>query len=299
VIAPSFADLSALRMVLAELDITATTTTQLLAGAQLATVPLDEYSFAVAVLPASGPGGTPADTPTTILLEAGIALGRGIPLIVLAEDPDEGLPALGGLASNVWTIGGAKDAASIRLHLTLFTRVLEITEPARNSVPRRLATSTAPQATSTAETTGRPSQSLRKRNQSLEKEVLSLLQVGGAKVESAAVSSGGDRVDAAALIPGTEQILGPVLIEVKALRGQHGLSAAVDQLTAFLVRSKAMLGLVVYDGPRQKPQSARGFPIVAVMHVDELRDHVREGSLGSTLIYARNAAVHADLRHDA
>ena len=55
VIAPSFADLSALWTVLAELGITATTTTQLLAGAQLATVPLDEYSFAVAVLPASRP----------------------------------------------------------------------------------------------------------------------------------------------------------------------------------------------------------------------------------------------------
>ena len=299
VIAPSFADLSALRTVLAELDITATTTTQLLAGAQLATVPLDEYSFAVAVLPASGPGGTPAETPATILLEAGIALGRGIPLIVLAEDPDEDLPALGGLASNVWTIGGAKDAASIRLHLTLFTKVLEITEPTRNSVPRHLAPPTVPQRTSTAETTGRPGESLQERARSLEREVLTLLQAGGAEVESEAVSSGGDRVDAAALIPGTEQILGPVLIEVKALRGQRGLSATVDQLTAFLVRSKAMLGLVVYDGPHQTPRPARGFPIVAIMHIDELREHVRQGSLGSALIYARNAAIHGDLRHDA
>ena len=233
----------------------------------------------------------------TILLETGIALGRGMPLIVLAEDSDEDLPALGGLASNVWTIVGATDAASIRLHLTLFTKVLETTEPARSSAPR-LAPTTAPQRTST-EATGRPALSLQERNQSLEKEVLSLLQAGGAEVESEAVSSGGDRVDAAVLIPGTERILGPVLIEVKTLRGQHGISAAVDQLTAFLVRSRAMLGLVVYDGPRQASRPVRGFPIVAIMHIDELRDHVREGSLGSTLIYIRNAAVHADLRHDA
>ena len=58
-IAPSYADLSALRTVLAELGITATATTQLLAGTQLATVPLDEFSFAVAELSAFGPNGTP------------------------------------------------------------------------------------------------------------------------------------------------------------------------------------------------------------------------------------------------
>ena len=282
VIAPSYADLSALRTVLAELGITATATTQLLVGAQLATVPLDEFSFAVAVLPASGPDGTPATTPATIFLEAGIALGRGVPLIVLAEDPDEDLPVLGGLASNVWTIAGAKDEASIRLHLTLFTKVLETHRPARDSVPR-LEPSAAPSVTPSTETIGR-------HDQGLQEEVLSLLQAGGAKVESEAVSSGGDRVDAAALIPGAERVLGPVLIEVKALQG-HGLSAAVNQLAAFLARSGAMFGLVVYDGPRQEPGPASGFPIVA-MHIDELREHVRHGSLGSTLVYVRNSAVH-------
>lgn len=282
VIAPSYADLSALRTVLAELDITATATTQLLVGAQLATVPLDEFSFAVAVLPASGPDGTPTATPATIFLEAGIALGRGVPLIVLAEDPDEDLPVLGGLASNVWTIAGAKDEASIRLHLTLFTKVLESHTPARDSVPR-LEQSAAPSVTPSTETTGR-------REQSLQEEVLGLLQAGGATIESQAVSGGGDRVDAAALIPGTERVLGPVLIEVKALHG-HGLPAAVNQLAAFLARSGAMFGLVVYDGPRQEPAPASGFPI-AVMHIDELREQVRRGSLGSTLVYSRNAVAH-------
>ena len=282
VIAPSYADLSALRTVLAELGVTATTTTQLLVGAQLATVPLDEFSFAVAVLPASGPDGTPATTPATIFLEAGIALGRGVPLIVLAEDPNEDLPVLGGLASNVWTIAGAKDEASIRLHLTLFTKVLETHRPARDSLPRP-EPSAAPSVTPSSETIGR-------HDQGLQEEVFSLLQASGAKVESEAVSGGGDRVDAAALIPGAESALGPVLIEVKALQG-HGLSAAVNQLAAFLARSGAMFGLVVYDGPRQEPGPASGFPIMA-MHIDELREHVRHGSLGSTLVYVRNSAVH-------
>jgi hypothetical protein len=272
----------ALRTVLAELGVTATATTQLLVGAQLAAVPLDGFSFAVAVLPAFGPDGIPTTTLATIFLEAGIVLGRGVPLIVVAEDPDEDLPALGGLASNVWTITGAKDEASLRLHLTLFTKVLETHSPVRDSVPR-LESSAAPSVTPSTEAIGR-------RGLGLQEEVLSLLQAAGAKVESETVSTGGDRVDAAALIPGTEHVLGPVLIEVKALQGR-GLSSAVDQLTALLAVSGAMFGLVVYDGPRQEPRPVSGFAIAA-MHVDDLREHVRRGSLGSTLIYSRNAAVH-------
>jgi hypothetical protein len=282
VIAPSYADLSALRTVLADLDVTATTTTQLLVGAQLATMPLDEFSFAVAVLPASGPGGTAASTPATILLEAGIALGRGVPLIVLAEDPDEDLPVLGGLASNVWTISGVTDEVSIRLHLTLFTKVLQTLTPARVYVPH-LEQSATPSVTPSTEITGQ-------REQDLQEEVLTLLQASGAEVESQSVSSDSDRVDAAALIPGTERILGPVLIEVKALRG-HGLPAAVNQLAVFLARSGATFGLVVYDGPRQEPGPTRSLPI-AVMHIADLREHVRWGSLGSTLVYSRNAVAH-------
>ncbi len=286
VIAPSYADLSALRTVLAEFGITPTATTQLLVGAELSTVPLDEFSFAVAVLPAFGPDGTPATTPATIFLEAGIALGRGMPLIVLAEDPDADLPALGGLADNVWTIAGAKDESSIRLHLTLFTKVLELHRSAPDSVSH-LEPSAVPSVTLPTETIGR-------RDQSLQEEVLDLLQAGGAKVESEAFSSRDNRVDAAALIPGTERVLGPILIEVKALQG-HGLSAAVNQLAAFLARSRAMLGLIVYNGPRQglrpEPGPTSGLPIVA-MHIDELREHLRNGSLGSTLIHIRNAAAH-------
>lgn len=283
VIAPSYADLSTLQRVLTELDITATTTTQLLAGAELITVPLGEFSFAVAVLPASMADGAPATTPSTIFLEAGIVLGRGLPIIVLAENPDEDLPILGGLARNVWTIAGAKDETSIRLHLTLFTKVVESYGRARDPGPR-LEPSRAPSGTPLAEpTVGR--------EQGLEQEVLGLLQAVGAQVESeAAVDGGRDRVDAAALIPGTERVLGPVLIEVKALHGR-GLQAAVSQLAAYLAKSRAMFGLVVYDGPRQEPGPASGFPIIG-MHIDELREHVRNGSLGSTLVYARNSVAH-------
>jgi hypothetical protein len=282
--------LSALRTVLAELGITATATTQLLVGAQLATVPLDDFSFAVAVLPASGPDRGPG-APATIFLEAGIALGRGVPLIVLAEDPDEDLPALGGLASDVWTIAGVKDEASIRLHLTLFTKILETHRPTRDSVQRWRSKVLIVGDSGV----GKSGLAMQLGGEAgLQEEVLSLLRTGGATVESEAVVGGGDRVDAVALIPGAERVLGPVLIEVKALRG-HGLPAAVDQLTTFLGRSGAMFGLIVYDGPHQESGPVRNFPIVA-MHIDQLRELVRDGSLGSRLVQIRNTAVHGRTR---
>ena len=284
VIAPSYADLSVLQTVLAEMDISATATTRLLVGAQLATVPLDEFSFAVAVLPASVSDGARVTAPATIFLEAGIVLGRGMPLIVLAEDPDEDLPALGGLASDVWTIAGEMDESSIRLHLTLFTKILE--------TRRQIHDSTQRQKPSAAPSVAPSTEAISRRGRSLQEEVFDLLQAGGATVEWEA---GGDRVDAAALIPGAERILGPVLIEVKALHGR-GLPEAVKQLAAFLTRSRAMLGLVVYDGPRQEAEAPRGFPIVA-LHIDELRERVRDGSLGSMLVYVRNASVHG-IRND-
>lgn len=249
-IAPSYADLTALHVVLAELGITATATTELLVGAQLTTVPLDEFSFAVAVLPASGPDGGPATTPPTIFLEAGIALGRGVPLIVLAENPDEDLPVLGGLARNVWTITGAKDEANVRLHLTLFTKVMEPYGRTRDPGPLLESPASAPKTPVAESATGR--------EQGLQQEVLHLLRAVGAQVEAEATSSGDARVDAAALIPGTERVLGPVLIEIKVLQGR-GLPAAVSQLAAFLAQAGAAFGLVVYDGPHHSRVRRRAF----------------------------------------
>ena len=99
VIAPSHADLSLLRAVLGDLGASVTTTGQLLVGTQLATVALDMFDFTVAVLPATGPEGTSATTPPAVYLEAGIALGRGLPLIVLAEDAHADLSGIGTLGA--------------------------------------------------------------------------------------------------------------------------------------------------------------------------------------------------------
>lgn len=280
-IAPSYADLTPLRAVLEELNTGVTTTAQLLVGAQLATVPLDVFDFAVAVLPATAPDGVPAATPAAVYLEAGIALGRGLPLIVLAENADADLPGIGHLASDVWTVANVKDEASLRLHLSLFSKVSAHRRPVRGA---DLGASAPPVLTVA------PSEPIGLRTQKLEQLVLSLLQAAGGLVEESRLSGHDREVDAAVLVPGAERALGPVLIEVKALRG-HGLSRVMRQLATFVIERGASLGLVVYDGPHQEQSPLRGLPVSA-MQIDELRRHVEAGTLGRTLIRARNSFVH-------
>ena len=286
VIAPSYADLSPLRAVLEDLDAGVTTTAQLLVGAQLATVPLDMFDFAVAVLPATGPDGAPATTPSAVYLEAGLALGRGLPLIVLAENADAELPGIGDLGSDVWTVAGVKDEASLRLHLSLFSKVLATRRPADGS---DLHAALPPPVLAVP-----PNESIGVRAQRLEDLVLSLLQAAGALVEEPRLSRRDGGVDAAVLVPGAERALGPVLIEVKALRG-HGLSDAMRQLATFVIERGASLGLVVYDGPHQEQPLLSGLPVLAIQ-VDELRRQAESGTLGRTLIQARNAFVHGSHR---
>jgi hypothetical protein len=280
VIAPSYAELSPLRAVLGELETEVTTTAQLLVGAQLASVPLDQFDFAVAVLPATGPNGRPSTTPAAIYVEAGIVLGRGLPLIVLAEDAREDLPSLGGLASNVWLVAGARDEDNIRLHLSLFTKVLANSQPV--AVVAGADPSVLPTKAWTGDTTNR--------GQRLFEAVVGLFEAGGAVVEEANDGPGDRGVDAAVLIPGTQRSLGPVLLQVKAFQGR-GLPQTIRQ-HAYPVRERgAMLGLVVYDGPRQDEHVPAGLPVV-VMHVDDLRQSIESGDLGRRLIYARNTFVH-------
>ena len=85
-----------------------------------------------------------------------------------------------------------------------------------------------------------------------------------------------------------------MLIEVKALRG-HGLSTTIRQLATVVIERGASLGLVVYDGPHQEQPLPSGLPVLA-MHVDELRWQAESGTLGRTLIQARNSFVHGSHR---
>ncbi|MBL7491557.1 hypothetical protein I6A60_39145 [Frankia sp. AgB1.9] len=285
VIAPVTADLTALRVVFEELDTDITTTTDLLVGAQLATVPLDKFDLAAAVLPAAEPDGLPVSVLAALYLEMGIALGRGLPLIVLAEDTDAELPGIGDAAANAWLIAGVSDEASLRLHLSLFVQVAAMQRHASETGFRRGLT--PPLATPARETTAESPTTHALR---LEQEVIDLLRDSGALVEEAVRFPHDAGVDAAVVIPGTEQVLGPVLVEVKAQRDLDLARVTRDLAEAVLARG-ASLGLLVYDGAPRTPRPLGRLPVV-VLHIDELRRALPGPALGRWLIDVRNRIVH-------
>ncbi|MCM3885048.1 restriction endonuclease [Frankia sp. R82] len=281
-IAPNYADLSELRVVAAETELLVTTSTQLLAGAQLVTVPLDDFDFAVAVLPATGADGTPASVPPAIYVELGVVLGRGLPLLVLAENPEDELPGFGGVAGDVWVIAGAIDEASLRLNLDLFDKVTGLRRRTGGHGPMGKPPVLVPGSALRGQ--------LRAAAGQLEREVFELLKADGALVEEAADLGRDTAVDAAAVLPGVGGALGPVLVQVKALQGRD-LSRAVRDLARAVSERGASLGVVVYDGPRQQPRTPADIPIV-VLHVDDLRQRVEQHTLGRQLVEARNYFIH-------
>jgi len=93
VISPSRLDLSILRAVLTEHAVDIESTSDVGAGVTLADASLAEYDFAVAVIPADHQRDA---SMSAIYVEIGVAVGRGLPLLVIAERSIPPLPALAG-----------------------------------------------------------------------------------------------------------------------------------------------------------------------------------------------------------
>ncbi len=83
IIAPSAVDLRVLLGVLKDQDVQALSTADLGAGAALARVPFDGIDCGIAVVPGT-PVRSTAGLPATYV-EIGIAVGRGLPMLVVAE----------------------------------------------------------------------------------------------------------------------------------------------------------------------------------------------------------------------
>src|SRR5581483_7720671 len=109
---PSGLDLSVLRAVLTDHAVTIYPTSDIGAGVALAGVSLAQYDFAAAVIPADQEqhGGSL----TAIYIEIGVAVARGLPLLVIAEASIPASPALAGATTIVMT--GLDNEQALRLH---------------------------------------------------------------------------------------------------------------------------------------------------------------------------------------
>lgn len=135
---PSGLDLSVLRAVLTDHAVRIDPTSDVGAGVALAGVSLAPYDFAVAVIPADHERHE-ASLPA-IYIEIGVAVARGLPLIVIAGRAVPASPALAGATAIVMTELGNEQA--LRLHLGVFVRQMQAAP--RADQPARLPASPAP-----------------------------------------------------------------------------------------------------------------------------------------------------------
>jgi hypothetical protein len=288
VVAPYDTDLDILRRVLSGLNVTTEASTDLAAGALLATVPLEDFDFAVAVVPArwKEQAGVPA-----VFVEIGVVLGRSVPVALVVEPPASPPLALESLA---YIPAGVDDEAQLHFHLRWFLNTLGASAPSRFEDPgsdqSQLSTidvSELRQQLQQVRSSARGDQA-----PAFERLVVDLLHRSGAIVESMARQPD-EGIDAVAYIPGEEQRLGPILIELKVGHLNRAvLRKATIQLQEYVVTRRGGLGILVYDSPAPFDIPDPSTPLVLSLRIEDLLNELEDESLTKVLVRARNAAVH-------
>jgi hypothetical protein len=286
---PSGLDLSVLRAVLTDCEVDIDSTSDIGAGVVLADVSLAQYDFAVAVIPAGLERHKAALA--AIYIEIGVAVARSLPLIVVAGASTPASSALAGATTVVMTELGNEEA--LRLHLGVFLRQVRTAPRTEQSV--RLPASSAPSVPAAYVTR---LQAVREspgglRGAEFERLVGDLLREAGAQAEERSPWGPDGGVDIAAFIPGEEQRLGAVVIQVKSgTLTSHALQATQHELSAYVLQAGAGLGLLVYDqiapGARKVPPA----PQVFSLGIDQLLAELETKPLSTVLTQARNHAVH-------
>ncbi len=285
-IAPSGGDLGVLPEVLQEAGLAHTSSVHLGAGIALANADLRPFEAAVVVLPVErNRRGVQA-----VLLETGIAAGRDLPLLVIVP-PDQTIPTALSTIQVVRTDVTNREALS--LHVGLFAKSLkapsrEIVEASPPSMLAPLKPAVADQfETRLASLIGSPQPS---RGFAIEQFVVDLLSSAGAKIE--AEQGRPDRgFDAAAFIPGQEERLGLLVIEIKDRLDRASRINAERQLQSYVMDARAGLGLLFYVSS-SSTASTPTTPLVLSMSIGQLLSELRVWPLSKVLGHARNEAIH-------
>lgn len=210
-IAPSGPDLSVLLAVLAARAVDVDFTSDIAAGVGLADVDLDQFDFAVAVIPADR-GESSAGLPA-IYVEIGVAAARELPLLVVVESPGPPSPALAGLTTVTTQMGNEE---ALRLQLGLFLRWVQATPRARRIVQPPASSAHLVPAVYAARLRAARISPPDQRGLAFEQLVSDLLRDGGAQLEQRPPGGPDLGVDITAFIPGEEQRLGTLMVQVKS-----------------------------------------------------------------------------------
>ena len=123
--------------------------------------------------------------------------------------------------------------------------------------------------------------------------MVDLLREAGAQAEERSSRDPDEGIDIAAFVPGEEQRLGAVVIQVKSgTLTSRDLQAAQQGLSTYVLRAGAGLGLLVYDqmapGTGKVPPAPQAFSL----GIDQLLAELESKPLGTVLTQGRNRAAH-------
>lgn len=285
-IAPYGADLDALRSVLEAQQAETVSTSELGAGIALARTSLDEFDCAIAVVPAED--GAHIWLPA-LYIEIGVAAGRGIPVLVLAEPPGSPSPALAGLSA---VSASVQNLDALRLHVPLFVRSVrggdqsaysrQVTPPEVNLDAYRARL----QALRALPPGGRQAWDF-------ERLIADVLRDGGALAEERGHGAPDYGVDIAAFVPGEEELLGTLLIQVKwGQLSSKSFREIQERLSAQVLQTRGGLGMIVYDRILVPFERMPSVPLVFALGIDDLLAELANRPLREFLRQARNRAVH-------
>lgn len=218
-------------------------------------------------------------------VEIGVALGRGIPILLVAK---ESLPL--SFLAGIPRVDYADDIDLLSTQLGLLLEAV-----AENSPTRGLSRSSTP-SLGAYSSASEP----RQRAQEFEHLLGQVLQASGAEVvEQVELSRGGVRPDFTVLLPDSANNLGVVLVEAKSIAqaatnsksaARQLLLDAARRLSSQVLASSSGLGLLVYEGPRVSVPST---PMTVTLPIDELTERLSTQSLAQVLRHARNEAIHS------
>ncbi len=223
-----------------------------------------------------------------VFFEAGVALGLGLPLLVMAEaDADSG--PLKGL-SVAQLPGGTRNEEALRFHLGLF-----ITSAAR-AAPAQVKRPPSPLKINLLEQRAKLDALHREgsaNGRMLERWAVDLFRAGGAKVAEASNPSNRG-LDLVAELEGLN-LPGPLVVEVKGGKpSSRRLLEAALQLQYLVLQERAGLGLLLFDDAAMPAGFAlQVVPMVVCLGAAEpLSMMEQHGSLADAMRSARNEAVH-------
>jgi hypothetical protein len=272
---------------LAERNFGATRLDDLTAGESIVTGvqrEIRQADFVCVVLP----GGYRQDN---VIFEAGLALGRGRRVLVLAESEVD-IPFE--LAQLTYVRTSLSDKKAVGEVLDAYLPGLLSRKPSPRKQSDQTIKRLSKEAAEEALRALHDPQAISGRR--LEGIVSKVFQDVGILTSQPPPPNSHRGPDLAIWIDETESIFGnPIFVEVKAGRiTQSQIDDAYHQLSYHLIRAKMLLGIIVYwnlEGAKFKVAVAN-LPLVVCLSIEELIDTLRLGTLAKTLIGIRNRAVH-------